>query len=222
MKNGLITGKKSPSSTSKIIDNSNKASQENNTITNTITTINLTEPNIINPKIKIVKSNNSINLQIKQSNRSTPKIQTKSKVNANIVANIETKATYKPALILTSKYLSALLKKGEGNEKNRKVNANIGANIETKATYKPALILTSKYLSVRLKKGESNEKNRKVNNFRLQLNDELLKLINNERAVEIERDKMLLSSHPGEINSLEKRFGLERAQACIKIVKFNK
>lgn len=69
-----------------------------------------------------------------------------------------------------------------------------------------------------------NEKDiaKKLDEFRLKLNQNLLKLLSEERQKEDERERVLaVTTDSGERKKLEKYFGYERAQASTKIVKFN-
>jgi hypothetical protein len=64
---------------------------------------------------------------------------------------------------------------------------------------------------------------KKVEQYRLTLNEELLKILAEERQKEDNRERMLMEADTAEERlKLEKLFAIERSQASIKIVHFNK
>ena len=66
-------------------------------------------------------------------------------------------------------------------------------------------------------------RDRKVGAYKLNLNEELLRIIDNEREIEHQREKVLaMSQDSGERSKLTKIYGVERAKASIKIIKFSK
>jgi len=67
------------------------------------------------------------------------------------------------------------------------------------------------------------QRDKNIVNYKFKLNEELIKMINNEREKDIHREKLLaVTLDYDEKKKIEKLYGIERAKAAVKIIKFSK
>ncbi len=110
--------------------------------------------------------------------------------------------------VQNSKILNKISSKPNSNSVSR-VSSSVTRNVNINNSNPSALLSEKEIL-------------KKVEEFRMKLNQGLLKLLSEERQKEDERERMLaMSTNQEERRKLERYFGYDRAQASNKIVEYN-
>jgi hypothetical protein len=102
------------------------------------------------------------------------------------------------------------------------MSANLNLKKTNKNSQSSVSASDSNTFNSKLQQLDEKEIEKKINEYRLKLNQNLLKLLSEERQKEDERERILaVTNDPAERKKLEQYFGYERAQASNKVVKFN-